>query len=617
MPISVKCPDCGKGLKVKDEAAGKRVKCPGCGKAVAVPDADLTPSDDPPVRKSSRPGPLPTPAPQRPQPPEEDDDATEAIPHARKRPARSEPEEDVDEESPPPPRKRPRPRPAADSGSGMLLRGIFALVLILGGGAAFWWFGLRHSGTSVDDASWQEFTSAEGAFKVMLPGSPKPTSQTLNTPFGPLTQQTFTVDKGNEKFLVAFVDYPPKALEPGADAIVEGELAPLLNLPKRPKMKGRKGAWQLAPGLTAAEISVDSVDKGMLRARAVMVKQRLFTMMLLTPSDDRYEQVAKKIYDSFALVGEVPDRTKPPEEEKKEGEKKETETPKKMEPPGPFAGHDGNINRLVLSPAGDGLASVADDGRLRLWDYPAGKFLREADLRDDFRNPVHVAFPPSGDLLAVALGGPGEKLILFDLGSGAIRHKISAPPGGVVDLYFGKDGKHLYWSNMQRVYEFDLAAPEKPRELCEGAGAAPTPDGKGLFTPFRKEVLLCGLPAGKCTPLPGPAFDRDPRRLVVDAHGKVLAAAVHDEVHFWDAGKLGHLDARTLKVGNNDRLALSHGGSLLAVGTDRDWRIFPETGGKAIAEGKGYVRALTFAPDGKLILADGPRLQVVGPFGAK
>lgn len=37
MPISVKCPHCGKRLKAPDSAAGKKAKCPGCGKAVQLP----------------------------------------------------------------------------------------------------------------------------------------------------------------------------------------------------------------------------------------------------------------------------------------------------------------------------------------------------------------------------------------------------------------------------------------------------------------------------------------------------------------------------------------------------------------------------------------------------
>lgn len=39
MPIALKCEQCGKALKVRDELAGKRVKCPQCQNVLRVPEA--------------------------------------------------------------------------------------------------------------------------------------------------------------------------------------------------------------------------------------------------------------------------------------------------------------------------------------------------------------------------------------------------------------------------------------------------------------------------------------------------------------------------------------------------------------------------------------------------
>ncbi len=41
MPISVKCPHCGKRLKAPDSAAGKKAKCPGCGQSVKLPEEKI------------------------------------------------------------------------------------------------------------------------------------------------------------------------------------------------------------------------------------------------------------------------------------------------------------------------------------------------------------------------------------------------------------------------------------------------------------------------------------------------------------------------------------------------------------------------------------------------
>lgn len=39
MPISVKCDECGKGLKAPDALAGKKAKCPQCGAVIPIPAA--------------------------------------------------------------------------------------------------------------------------------------------------------------------------------------------------------------------------------------------------------------------------------------------------------------------------------------------------------------------------------------------------------------------------------------------------------------------------------------------------------------------------------------------------------------------------------------------------
>jgi hypothetical protein len=39
MSVSLSCPGCGKGLRVKEEWAGRHAKCPTCGAAVLVPSA--------------------------------------------------------------------------------------------------------------------------------------------------------------------------------------------------------------------------------------------------------------------------------------------------------------------------------------------------------------------------------------------------------------------------------------------------------------------------------------------------------------------------------------------------------------------------------------------------
>lgn len=46
MSISVKCGNCGKTVKARDEHAGKKVKCPGCGAVLKVPAAEPPPNEE-------------------------------------------------------------------------------------------------------------------------------------------------------------------------------------------------------------------------------------------------------------------------------------------------------------------------------------------------------------------------------------------------------------------------------------------------------------------------------------------------------------------------------------------------------------------------------------------
>ncbi len=57
MSIKVTCESCSKQLKVRDEAAGKRVKCPECGGVIAIPEVedvvDAEAEDDNPFTKGN------------------------------------------------------------------------------------------------------------------------------------------------------------------------------------------------------------------------------------------------------------------------------------------------------------------------------------------------------------------------------------------------------------------------------------------------------------------------------------------------------------------------------------------------------------------------------------
>jgi lipopolysaccharide-induced tumor necrosis factor-alpha factor len=53
IPIKIKCPECGKTLRVADEHAGRKVKCPGCQAVITIPATSNSAQADPNVPRAA------------------------------------------------------------------------------------------------------------------------------------------------------------------------------------------------------------------------------------------------------------------------------------------------------------------------------------------------------------------------------------------------------------------------------------------------------------------------------------------------------------------------------------------------------------------------------------
>ncbi len=78
-------------------------------------------------------------------------------------------------------------------------------------------------------ATWQEFRSKDGNFKVLLPGAPTTEDLTSPSSKGPLTVHLVTVQTGNQTYTVAYNDYPQSVVDHATpdsilDLAVEGAL---------------------------------------------------------------------------------------------------------------------------------------------------------------------------------------------------------------------------------------------------------------------------------------------------------------------------------------------------------------------------------------------------------
>ncbi|MGP0068699.1 MAG: WD40 repeat domain-containing protein [Isosphaeraceae bacterium] len=159
-----------------------------------------------------------------------------------------------------------------------------------------------------------------------------------------------------------------------------------------------------------------------------------------------------------------------------------------------LSGHAGTIRSLDFSPDGKLLVSASQKGRVVLWDALIGAEIRT--LFDKENAPViSVAFSPDGRTIAF-----GEHVyttrdvILLDVGTGAVRTRLTGHRAGVSDIAFSRDGLTLATAGVDYCIKlWDLATSKELATLREDVGwvksIALSPDGARLAYCGSDEVV--------------------------------------------------------------------------------------------------------------------------------
>jgi hypothetical protein len=147
---------------------------------------------------------------------------------------------------------------------------------------------------------WSAFTSKEGKFTVLLPGTPKTEHKTIPSAVGQLQMNLFTVDKGATAYIVNYTDYPAdKVASSDPKKILDGALNGQLN---NLKAKASVDKVVTLNGNPGRDVTFAGANNFSGRCKLFMVKNRLYQVLALTQNNAAPASDFAKYVDSFSLL---------------------------------------------------------------------------------------------------------------------------------------------------------------------------------------------------------------------------------------------------------------------------------------------------------------------------
>jgi WD40 repeat protein len=281
-------------------------------------------------------------------------------------------------------------------------------------------------------------------------------------------------------------------------------------------------------------------------------------------------------------------------------------------------GHVGQVSGLAVSPDGKTLASAGGD-KLLLWDLATGAVRHKLLGHQD--HVYCVAFSADGRVLAA--GDRAGAIKLWDPATGTELRTLIGHAGRVTRIAFSPDGRVLgSTGNDGSVRLWDAKTGKLQRILAVGAEAtyaiAFSPDGKTVASGFNDGIVrLWNVESGwEVAALPGHGRNWI-RAVSFSADGGTLASSCHalDPVRLWN---LTELRVRETLAGHTSAVidaCWDASGRLLATASDSDGtvRVWDTSVSPArckvlevLTPGRNWLHAVTFTPDGRYLATANP-----------
>jgi WD40 repeat protein len=290
-------------------------------------------------------------------------------------------------------------------------------------------------------------------------------------------------------------------------------------------------------------------------------------------------------------------------------------------------GHRDRVFTLAFTADGHRLASVGQDGTVRIWETASGREV--VTIRAYSGNVYGLAIRPDGAQLATASGGQGTEaqhqkpgaLKLWDAKSGKELCNFSGHTAPIYGVAFSPDGKQLASAGADRTIRlWDVNGGKELRTLKGHTDTVYavtfSPDGKRLasasgdfFNNNHGQLKIWDAASGKDL-LTLKGHTATVYHIAFSPDGRYLASAGGDHhVWVWDAETGQPVITLTGHTNQVFNVAFSPDGQrLVSASRDKTARVWDVAAGKAIFTIEphgGEVYSVAFAPDGRHVATAG------------
>lgn len=149
--------------------------------------------------------------------------------------------------------------------------------------------------------TWEGFSSHDGAFSVLMPGSPTVGEQTGNLATGPIILNYFELKHREAHYVVSYTDYPPEAVQQTnpADMLDGATRGALKNVEE-----GRLVSESVISlnGYPGREFEIEAPNsKQTVHCRSFLVENRLYMLLMVVPTGEQSSNT-QKFFESFTLL---------------------------------------------------------------------------------------------------------------------------------------------------------------------------------------------------------------------------------------------------------------------------------------------------------------------------